>query len=103
MSNDDDDVQATTVYTLTQPHSDAEKTEDIDLAKWRDTICQSIAAALDNEHLHRLAVQAQRLALLSPKQTVLKFALWLEVEEPSQEPAEDCIKSPPGESAKYKH
>jgi hypothetical protein len=103
MSNDDDDLQATTVYSLTNPHSTAAKTEDIDLAKWRDVICQSIALALDNEHVQRLALQAQRLALLSPKQTVLKFALWLEVEEPSQEPAEDSLNSPSVESAKYKH
>jgi hypothetical protein len=103
MSNDDDDLQPTAVYSLSKPPGDAEKTEDLDLAKWRDVIFQSIALALDNEHLQRLALQAQRLALLSPKQTVLKFALWLEVEEPSQEPAEDLVKSPPGESAKYKH
>jgi hypothetical protein len=103
MTNDDDDVQPMTVYSLTNPHSTAAKAEDVDLAKWRDAICQSIALALDNERLQRLALQAQRLALLSPKQTVLKFALWLEVEEPPQEPADDWINSPPGESAKYKH
>jgi hypothetical protein len=81
MSNDDDHVKPSQPPMFVKDHPIPTNAAEIDVDELRGLICEAVRAALDNEHIQALALRAGRLARLSPGQTVLKFAVWLDVEE----------------------
>ncbi len=103
MSKDDEfEVRNRLAVRFMKENPIASHIGEIDVNKWRDLICDVIKEALDEEDIQTLALLAGWFALLSPRQTLLKFALWLELEE--KEPLEDdCTDSTESGGAKYKH
>jgi hypothetical protein len=73
----------------------------IDVDKWRELVCDVIKEAVEDEDSQMLGLLAGWFALLAPRRTLLKFALWLESEE--KEPLEDGLTGSTESGSRYKH